>query len=238
MAEISTLSSLFSDPNLKAYYRTSAGFLTADSSSGGFTLTNNNSVAEGTGKYGGGADFSNSNSNKSLSVANDFGIDGGAISVSFWVKLNAEIGSGGWTLFMHSADTSQVDTFVRYEYNSGTRRLLFSRNRPGTVFGTEIAYNITLGTSDWHHIVLTYNTTNLSGYVNNTSIGSAAASGNGSAATGPSFAFGASTYGSEYSSVIMDDIAVFNRLLSTEEVTRINSETIANQGAAFLLNFV
>jgi len=40
-------------------------------------------------------------------------------------------------------------------------------------------YSLTMGTSDWYNIVLTYDGTNVEGYVNGESVGTVASSGNG-----------------------------------------------------------
>lgn len=207
---------LFNDSSLVAYYKLEN---VVDSKSSN-TLTNTGTTEFNPARFNNGADFGTTNSTKTLGIGSDFGIDGGAISVSFWVKMNTEIGAGAQYFFMHSANTNMVDTSIRYEYNGGTRRLVFTRNRPGTAFSTNITHNITLGTANFYHLVLTYDTTNLNGYVNNVALGASAASGNGSAATGPLFNLGASTYGlTEAASAVIDDTGVFSKGLSADEVS-------------------
>lgn len=239
MAEINALS-LLSDPNLEAYYRHESGQLTTDSSGNGVTLTNTNTVGQTTGKYGDAADFSASNSNKYLIGNTDLGIGGGAISIVGWVKLNAEISSGEWAFFMQEDASTHVRYDVRYEYNSGTRRLVFNRAKMN-VADQDFTYNLTMGTADFYHIALTYDGSTLRGYVNGSEVGFVNASGDGAAVGVDSIKIGVSDNGSSleaYASIIADDVAYFSRALSEIELTQINDLSSSNGGASFLLNFI
>lgn len=220
MAELYT-TTLLSDGNLQAYYRFNTSALTTDSSSKGITLTNNNTVGEtSSGKFGYGADFGSSNTNKSFTATSTLGIDGGAISISLWVKLSSELSAGvqRYTFAWQGNDTSKVAYSILYFYNSGTPQLLFYRSRPG-VTTAQADYTVTLGTSDWRHIVLTYDTTNLKGYVDGQLVaGPTAASGNGSSTASPGLGIGASKAGADFCSTLMDDVAIFDRALTADEV--------------------
>lgn len=208
---------LKNNTNLKAYYRMESGALTTDSSGNGVTLTNNNTVGEGTGVFGGAADGGASNSNKSLTSTNTLGIDGGAISMSFWIKLNSEISSSFWAPIYQGNNTSKTNNMVWYEYNSGTRRLGFYRSRNG-VAADSFTYNVTLGTSVWHHIVYAYDGTTIRGYLDGKYIGAVASSGNGSAATDIGIGILASASGGATSSCLMDDVSFFNIALSADQI--------------------
>jgi hypothetical protein len=50
--------------------------------------------------------------------------------------------------------------WIDYDYNSGTRRVRFRRSRQMVDQAVQ-DYNVALGTNDWHHIVLTYDGTDL-----------------------------------------------------------------------------
>lgn len=244
MAELNTLTTLLADGNLKAYYRLAN---TSDSGSGGFTLTNNNSVPFVSAKYSNGADFGSSNTNKSLTINNNLGITAGNVSISCWVKLKAEIGSGTWGLVGQEGRQIGGDEWIRYqigyEYNGGARRLRFSRVK-NDVADQTANYTITLGTSSWHHLVLTYDGTNLRGYVDGTlQAGPTAASGFGGSANGHSeFSIGASPSGTNtagevenYASAIIDDVAVFNRVLNSTEVTSLYTDPQLTSPAFILM---
>ena len=123
---------LFSDPTLKAYYKFSNAALTTDSGSGSQTLTNVGVVADGTGKFSGGADLGATNSTKYFTRADDLGLTGTSdVSISLWVKMNTEIGSGAQDFVFQSTSASDVTWLIEYEYNAGSRRLRFQRDRFG-----------------------------------------------------------------------------------------------------------
>lgn len=209
--ELNNYSSLRNDANLRAYYRFSTGALTTDSSSNGYTLTNNNGVADGTGMFGGGADFGNPNTTKSMTISNNLGIAGnGDISVSFWIKLNAEIGTGGLEVFWIHKSTTTSDKLMQmyYQESSGTRYLYID---------SVIGYAVNLSTT-WHYIVATRTGGTVELYIDGVSRGSAtSATGAGGA---NSFCIGAQNATPDFpSSAIIDDMTVFSRVLTATEIT-------------------
>lgn len=213
MAELSSLA-LFSDANLTHYYKLE----NVNDSKGAANLTNTGSVAFNAAKYGNGADYGTSNSTKYLRTATVIGNGAGACAFSFWVKLTTEIGAGTYHLFEEADDTTKVLKRVRYEYNGGTRRIGFSRGVAGVTDG--VAYfTITLGTSDWYHIVYSYDGTTLKGYINNVERTSdTRTDGGGSGTVTEGFTIGANNDAANLSSAIYDDFAMFNRALTVPEI--------------------
>lgn len=213
--------SLFDDANLIAYYRFNSGALVTDSK-GSFTLTNNNTVGETTGRFGIGADFGSPNSTKYFS-RNDGVFTSQNKTLSLWVKLNAEISSGEWYFAYSYNKTDGREHSISYQYNSGTRRLDF-RCTKADVAAQDVYYNTTLGTSSWHNIVLTFNGSVIKGYLDGSPVGNLNSTGNG--ATGYLDVFGIGNIlsvvnrnpGSGYASAIVDDIALFSRALSDDEI--------------------
>lgn len=200
--------------NLKAYYRMEAGALTTDSSGNANTLTNNNTVADGTGVYGGGADYSASNTNKRLSLSSVFGIATGAnFSMSGWFKLNAEIASGTWQL-MHIVFPRIIVGFA-YFYNGGTRRIGLQ-----TYNGTDTSayYNITLGTSNFYHFCLTRSGNVYYLYLNGAMVATATKADAGVDTYTAGFNIGADSTPANFSSVIADDCAVYSTALSADQI--------------------
>lgn len=200
--------------NLKAYYRFESGALTTDSTANSKTLTNTNTVADGTGKFGGGADMSASNTNKKLSIAENLGVAGnGNMSIVGWIKLNAEISSGLFGFFDHrSTTTANLRLQIYYDYNGGTRRMVV--DNAGTTPGY-ILYNTTLGTTNWHHIAVTRASGTAYFYLDGAFCGSVAQS--TGTADGNSFTIG-SIGGSNYASAIFDDVGVFDTALSADQI--------------------
>lgn len=205
--------------NIRAYYALEN---TDDGSSNGYNLTNNNLVTFTAAKFGNGANLGANNTNKYLRINNTLGINGGACSISVWVKNLAEIGSGGWCFAICGGGTTHVFYVIGYEYNSGTRRVAFSRYKDG-VGGQTATYNLTMGTSDFYHLVLTYDTSNILGYLNGVKVaGPTAASGNGSgSATYSGVGYFYDGYAYSYASSLIDETVFWNVALSAEEVAQV-----------------
>jgi len=150
-----------------------------DSSGNSYNLTNNNSVGFVSGKFNNCADFGATVSNLSLTRTSSSGITNGHITLIIHLKLRAEVGANSFD-FLSNADSGVfVHYYIAYEYNGGSRRLAFTRDR-GSVGAQAAYYTVTLGTSSWYTLGLTYDGTNVSGFFNGSYIGQTAASGNGS----------------------------------------------------------
>lgn len=207
------------DAALKAYWKFEADNFLGESSGKGYTLTNNNSVAQNNaGKYGGCADGGATNTNKYL-VSSAMAKIGNTRSYAFWIKLNTET-SGTTYQFLRGWDgTNLLDFMVFYEYNSGTRRMRFTVDRYN-VSASTIYSNIALGTSDWHLIVIDYNGSTMGLTVDNGTrvTGSASGKGSGSQSNDKLMLLGD---GSFFAPALIDEVLEFNKVLSAAERTEI-----------------
>lgn len=211
------------DANLIAYYKLED---TSDSK-GTNTLTNLNTVAFNPAKFANGADLGASNTDKNLEVTSNLGITGSAVTISMWVKMQAEIASGNWYLAELTTGASNYRGFyINYQYNSGTRRFSFAMFKEG-VESFFVNSNITAGTTDYYNLVLTYDGTNINGYINGSYVGQIAASGTGSSSYNlTNFVLGCYKDASNgtragFASAIIDDTSVFSRALSAGEVAEL-----------------
>ena len=160
--------------NIVAYYKLD----NVNDSVASYTLTNNNSVTFDTGLIGNGMNLGASNTNKSLSTSNTLGINGGAISISLWVKVLTPVTSGNYfDLCVQGNVTSDVYYLLRYYNNSGVLTVIARREKYG-VGSSEVNSIVDLGTTNWNHLVLTYDTTTVKLYVNGSLIGGLSGSGN------------------------------------------------------------
>lgn len=95
-------------------------------------------------------------------------------TISFRVKLNAEIASGTRWLIDFNPDATLQDTIyaLEYAYNAGTRRLTYAHyyNWPWTEVYRPLNYNITLWTTNWYDIVLVYTWSAMTMYINWTQV--------------------------------------------------------------------
>ena len=223
--------------NINAYWKLED----VNDSVASYNLTNNGTTSFNAALIGNGADGGTTNSTKRLTINSQLGMSAVSanISFSFWVKMNTEIGSGFQVLFERTIveATLPLGYFIKYEYNGGTRRLAFYRARHGVV--DNIAYyTITLGTTNWVHLAMTYDGTTLRGSVNGTEQTSVASSGAGLFDVNfvDRFAVLASDNGYSpvsYASSIVDEFGVWNKKLSTTEITE-----LYNGGAGLQYPFV
>lgn len=201
---------------LKALYHLNDVY---DASGNLHTLSNTGTVTFTQAIFGNGANYGSSNSSKQLGIADNLDIDGGNITVVLMFKLLSEIGSGYWDIFCQASSTSKVINHIWYEYNSGTRRLNFDRAKNG-IANQQFYYNVTLGTSNWHTIVYTYDGSYVRGYLDGSYLNQAAASGSGSSATTSQFFIGYSGIWAYWSSAIYDECAVYDEAKSQSWVAK------------------
>lgn len=92
-------------------------------------------------------------------------IDWWPITISCWVKMNAEISSSLWRFVVNSNNNNDVLYNIYYDYNWWTRRLAFDRTK-NTVASNPAFYTITLWTTNWYNLILTYEWTVVTWYIN------------------------------------------------------------------------
>lgn len=227
MAQLSS-TSLFASANLQSYYRLED----LTDSKGSNTLTNNNTVTFTAAKYANGANLGSTDTDKSLTTTATYSIDGGACSLTCWVQLNTEIAAGEYRFVNIGNSSTDTEYYISYQYNAGTRRLVFGRGKVG-VANEESYYTITLGTTLFYFLVLTYSGTNIRGYVNSVlQSGPTAASGSGSAGNSGLAIGGNVTPGPTFNSAlaIVDDFGIFNAQLLQADIDILYAP---NGGGAF-----
>lgn len=215
--------------NLVAYYKLDeASGNATDATGNGFTLTNTNTVGFAAGALNNAADYGTANTNKYFRLSNNLGITGGAITISTWVKMRTEIGTATQNIVIQGDVTSQVNYLMTYEFNGGSRRLLFNRQKQAVSNNTTVGA-ATLGTTIFNHIVLRYDGTNLSGWLNGTKIAAdLATSGNGAAAAVSDIILGSDQgqTATTYLSAFQDETGIWSRGLSDAEIGQLyNSGT-------------
>lgn len=206
------------DANLRAYYRFNTGALTTDSSGNGYTLTNNNTVADGTGKFGGGADFGTGNTNKSLSRTDALGTTQNEDkTISLWIKMNTELSGGD--AYKNIANliytANDINYYIDYHRISGVNRVAIGTGRVNVAgYETEKVFN--LGTSTFHHLVLTYTTSTavVRGYLDGDYFGQATrGAGDGNSVTSDGFSINPG-----FMDMVIDDVGVYNRVFTSDEI--------------------
>jgi hypothetical protein len=194
--------------------------LTNDSTSNGYTLTNSGSVTSGTGKIEGCADFGQNNSSKYLLASSNMGITTGSYSLSMWIKLRTEISSGGWSFINHESTTGSVGGRIYYVISSGTRSIYFVRSR-FSIADDSVIYNKAMGTTNFYHLVVTYDGTTVTGYFDGVSVGTKSSTGNGTSGgtNGVGLSIGNNGAPAAYNSSYTDEVRITSSTLSANWIT-------------------
>ncbi len=200
--------------NLVSYWKLDEASGNASDSVGSNTLTVVGTVTRTTGKINNGAVFATFASDY-LTNNTNLGIDGGACTYSMWVKQPSDIASGSGTFLACYSTGTDTGYGIEQEYNGGTRRIGFYRLKQG-VSQDRFYHNVTLGTI-WNHLVLTYDGSTVTGYLNGVSVGTVASSGSGTV----NLTSGFTIYGGAVSNTINDEVGVWSRALTADEVSQI-----------------
>lgn len=165
---------LFNDSSLKAYYRFEDN---VNDSKGSYNLTTSGSYV--TGKYGKALN----GYSMGAEVSSDCGVVGlSAWTMSGWFKVVDYPNDSSRHCWYLSSSSVKVSAGVRYIKDSGVYKLDFWRDRtgPGTV---RAYYAVDLKDGKWHHLAMTYDGTNLIGYLDGKQVASTTQSGSGTNST-------------------------------------------------------
>ena len=206
--------------NLVAYYKLdeSSGN-PADATGNGYTLTNINTATFSAGLINNGIDCGNDGTTRGASISNNLGTTAnGAKSISFWVKMNSEPSSQFNYIVQLNHTTTSTSFSIDYDDSGGTKHIRLEKYCSGNSDDVQVTYNVTLGTSTWHHIVGTTDGTTLTLYLDGVSVNTGSdftASGSGSYTD--VFQIG----NSNTSHFKVDEVGVWNRALSSTEVSQL-----------------
>lgn len=205
---------LASHPNLKAYYRLQD---VNDSSGNGNTLTNTGSVTFEAAKFGNGA--SGFSGTKYLHISSDFSIGGGNATIYFWIKMVSDS-------LAYCIELSDIGTRTRFQVQIGGGSINYQRIREGVGVATASA-SVTTGTSVFHQVALTYDTSTIRGYYDGVLVATTTQSGNGSSGGSEEFVIGGVT-GDSFVTAIMDDVAVLSTPLSAQDIAMLYQDSASS----------
>lgn len=202
--------------NLRAWYNLESDG--TDEYTNGYNLTVTGSPSFATGKIGNAVSVV---ANKYLSLADTWGIDGGNMSFSAFVKITTAPGLNVfYPLVGQFNTTSDVAYNIYYRDSGGTKQVRFVRTKD-SVADQEVTVNITLTTNTWYHLVMTYNGTQIEGFINTASQGTQAASGSGTGGNPSRVVIGTeyNNVGGNEAEADIDLVGVWSKALSSTEIT-------------------
>lgn len=215
-----------------AYWKLDESSGNASDSVGSNTLTNTNTATYVAGKINNGVNLVRASS-QYLTVANDISIQGGAVSISCWINATSipstNDGQSPGASNNHTAISigdagTNTKVSIVLNRNSNLNYVLFSRMKEN-VDVQNLAYQTTLSTSTWYHLVMTYDGATITGYVNGSSVGTASASGSGSSGTTDYFNIGSGQNNTPAFSAFfdgkIDEVGVWSRAITSGEVTQL-----------------
>lgn len=212
-----SLLSLAADANLVSYYKLED----VNDSKGSKTLTNNNTVGFSAGLFNNAADFGSSNTNKYFSRTDTYVTTGTDFTVAWWYKHN---GSYTTVSFKSDAGGGGSDEYYMIMYNSGNINF-HSCNSDGSesdsASGAVGGYDNTI----WHHVAFVGADSGSDWikrvYVDGVQVATGTETGKTSGKLGNINIGRIIVEGSSYATGLMDDLVIFNRSLTADEIALI-----------------
>ena len=203
-------------------------------------LADNNTVGSATGIINLGADFESDNSEYlSITDATQVGLDiTGDFSASYWLKVeeapatnNADVILGKWD----SGGVNERAFYTIYRDTGGTKYLGMALSSDGTGGNSDtvlVAQTLTPGTL--YHVVITFDVSSgtMEAFVDGSSIGTDTTAIGSIFDTPAPFTIGAAGNPSNYFDGIIDEVGVWSRILTDDEV-----EDLYNGGSGLAYPF-
>jgi chitodextrinase len=184
-----------------------------------FTANGNTATLSGTtwtaGKYGGGLSFGGTSSHLSIANSSSLNISGSEMTISLW--MNPLAPSNSDTVVIGKFwNTSWTDPYYQYGLE------MASGNRPALVIGTTSGYRSAVMSSavpygQWTHVSVTFNGTQVKFYINGVLTDTQSLVGIITARNN-SMNIGADQSNSQGFKGVLDDIRIYNKVLSQTEV--------------------
>jgi hypothetical protein len=187
---------------------------------GAVNMTNNGAATFVAAKVGDGVNLVRALS-QFLSVNNRLGYSGGAYSINGWFNPASQPSAGQfYSLFAVFETANDTGLSAAYHNDAGTMKLQAVRTRHGIADqGPDVTQTLSTGTA--YMVTITYDGTNVRLYVNNSLIGTVAASGNGNAGSNDLAAIGNwfAEVNSFYANGVLDEVSFHSKVLSAQERT-------------------
>lgn len=185
------------------------------------TLTDNNTVASGTGKLGNCADFEAGNPGECLSHADNASLSTGDVdfSLSMWVNFESMALTG--TLAC-KGDNLGDDTATEYAlYVNASNELHFRVGKNGSGFG-DVQWSSTVSTGTWYHVVCWHDSVaNQIGIAVNAGTAVTSSWSAGANDTANPFYLGRDGSGDRQLDGLLDEVGFWKKVVTSGEITQL-----------------
>lgn len=211
------------------------------------TLTNNNTATFTTGKISNSTSLVRASNQKfTITNASQSGLSiTGSMSAQAWVKIGTAPTAGQNYTILGKADATFANAYAFVYTNSAGTFVLRSLLGNGVLVETSKTQTLTAGT--WYHLVFVYTASTgiVETFVNGSSLGTNTGYSTAIGTNTDSFIIGNDVNGSANYDGMIDEVGIWNRILSSTEVTNLyNSGSglgypfSSSSNSFFLLNFI
>lgn len=210
-----------SDGHVKAIYHLED---TTDASGNGYDLIEHNDVVFALGKLGNAADGGATNTNKYLSIASNLGINGGPISISAWVKMTGALDIGGapgsngqqWAVGHSASAAPYIRESIGAWNDQGTKKVAAYRAL-GHIKGFYNTHDTAIDDNMWHHIVMTYDGSHTTLWLDGVDRGDLPSTGKGTGAQ-PDYVHILADDAINFFKGMVDEVVILDRVLTDSEI--------------------
>ncbi|MBU1134877.1 MAG: LamG domain-containing protein, partial [Candidatus Omnitrophica bacterium] len=152
-----------------------------------------------------------------VSINPDILSNAGAATIEAWIKLNSYASTSQSPILVDRTTTQFDFQFVMYPDDNNPHKLLFSvYNTAGAEAAATSSTDIPLAT--WTYVVAVYNGTNVMVYINGAQNGSIGSLSGNIQAISNDCRIGGDVFGSPEFNGTIDEVAIYNRALTAEEI--------------------
>jgi len=162
------------------------------------------------GRVGQALNFNGFNDGVNLNTVNTLATGNTPHTIAAWVKINSLPSNRAWLLLLGQEGTGSHHWLIN---NNGLAQL-------GAWNGNQVQPTLSAGV--WQHVAITFDGTNLTGYINGTNIGTTPTSFN---LQGLPLTLASSHIGENYFNGTVDELKIYDRALSAVEVSALASIT-------------
>lgn len=180
-------------------------------------------------------DLESGESDYAVRTTDAMGITGGTITLEGWINPESLPTSGNLANLIHHGDAgTDVEEYIRLFNDAGTQKIQFVRLRQNTSEDAA-TFTTTLSLGTWYHVAVTYDGSNVRGYLDGSLVaGPTASSGSGASAGVTGFWIGSNQGGSRFFDGQIDEVRVWNDERTVTEISNFKDRELNGDEAGLV----